>query len=75
MAAERGTRPTGPRRWPRTQEQRRLEAEQIGQEIVRLAQEARRTANIYDHRAILFEIETQGERLQRLMVQAQLGEE
>lgn len=69
----RGTRPTQPRRWGRHAEAIRLEAEHIGQEIVTLCHEARATTNVYQQRAILFEIESLGERMTRLMVQAKVG--
>ncbi len=69
----RGTRPTQPRRWGRQAEGIRREAEQTGQEIARLARAARQTTNVYEQRVYLADIETLGERITRLMVQAQVG--
>ena len=69
----RGTRPTQPRRWGRRAEGIRQEAEETGQEIARLARAARSTTNVYEQRVYLAEIEALGERITRLMVQAQVG--
>lgn len=83
----RGTRPTQPGRWPRTQEDRRLEAEDTGKEIVSLTRKAQdhleavdRTTNQYEQKVykakaerILSDIAALGERIARLMVEAKIG--
>ena len=72
----RGTRPKGPRRWTRRTEGQRVEALEIGQELVRLARDAKANdSNKYLLRVILAEVETLGERIQRLMLEAAIGEE
>jgi len=67
------SRPMQPRRWGRRAEGIRQEAEATGQEIAKLARQARSTTNVYEQRVYLAEIETLGERITRLMVQAQIG--
>ena len=72
----RGTRPKGPRRWTRRAEGQRVETLEIGQELVRLARDAKANdGNKYLLRVILAEVETLGERIQRLMLEAAIGEE
>lgn len=74
----RGERPNGPRRWPRQAEGIRREALEIGEEIATLAKELRtgdlqRKPYLAERKAA--EIETLGERIQKLMIKAQIGEE
>jgi hypothetical protein len=69
----RGTRPTQPQRWGRHAEAQRKEAEETGREIVKLVQDIRRTTNVYEQRVYLAEIAELGERITRLMIEAQRG--
>lgn len=67
------TNPTQVRRWGYHAEAIRKELEQVGQEIVNLTGEWRRTTNVYEQRAISYEIESLGERVHRLALQAKVG--
>lgn len=75
MSNRRGTRPTQPQRWPRRAEQQRQETEACGREVVRLIEGIGRTTNVYQHQAYLAEIRALGERITRLMIEAERGVE
>lgn len=70
------TKPTRPMPWPRVANEKRVEAIELGEEIVRLADDG--VKNIADSQALkvaLANIARNGERIQRLMIEArQQGE-
>lgn len=73
----RGTRPTGPRRWPRHAESIRQQTYDTARDATELLAEARRNmpCSPYLAREQLADVATALERIQRLMIEAKVGVE
>ena len=73
----RGTRPTGPRRWPTHAESIRQQTYDAAKDATELLAEARQNMqrNPYLARELLADVATALERIQRLMIEAKVGAE
>ena len=73
----RGTRPTGPRRWPTHAEGIRQQTYDTAKDAIELLAEARQNMqrNPYLTRELLADVATALERIQRLMIEAKVGAE
>ena len=69
----RGTRPKTGQPWPRNQEQRRKEAQELAGQIAQLARKAQESTNFPARDVYMARIEALGERIARLMVEARIG--
>ena len=74
---DRGTRPTGPRRWPRHAESIRQQTYDTAKDATELLAEARSNMqrSPYLARELLADVATALERIQRLMIEAKVGVE
>lgn len=73
--SDRGTRPTGPRRWPRHAESIRQQTYDAAKDATELLAEARHNMHRspYLAREQLADVATALERIQRLMIEAKVG--
>ena len=73
--SDRGTRPTGPRRWPRHAEGIRQQTYDAAKDATELLAEARHNMHRspYLAREQLADVATALERIQRLMIEAKVG--
>lgn len=75
--ASRGTRPTGPRRWPTSQEQRRKQTIELADAVLSLLEDARSKVEKRSHPMLvqldLADAMRYAETIKRLMTEAGIG--